>query len=441
MKKFLLGGAAVIALGVAGAYQFGLFDAEENVRVPKKTPAVQAFKEISLDFTHAPAEGRFPFTGGTAIDVDGNGSMEIFISGSQGQSHGLFEFRNGELINIASEAGLEGNEAAFGATSFDIDNDGDTDLILAQHDGVWIYTNTGGKFKGQKVQMNAPAESFPLTVGVTDLNKDGRADLYVSNFVEPSKFVSSTFNNPDHAKTNNMLLNLGGGQFKDVTEQTGTKGSQNTFHSAFVDLDGNGHQDLILANNTGQAEIFKNNGNLRFEKITSFQPGLGYWMGLGVGDIDKDGDQDIYLSNIGSSIPEGLVRGDLRDEQQIELEWLVLRNDGDFKLTDVTSDYQLDGYGFAWGGVFEDINLDGELDFLVAQNYIKWPGHNINKLPNKAFLKLENGYYHIDELGLNNPYYGKSALIADIDGDTKPDVVWLNMEGPARAFLNQSPNN
>ncbi len=107
--------------------------------------------------------------------------------------------------------------------------------------------------------------------------------------------------------------------------------------------------------------------------------------------------------------------------------------------------YSLDGYGFAWGGVFEDINLDGELDLLVAQNYIKWPPHKLNKLPAKAFLSLvENGtqgFYHSDELGLNNPYYGQTSLIADLNADGKLDVIWLNIDGPVRAFLNQSDNN
>ncbi len=60
----------------------------------------------------------------------------------------------------------------------------------------------------------------------------------------------------------------------------------------------------------------------------------------------------------------------------------------------------------------------------------------------KAFLQHRTSqtrtFVHVDELEINNPYFGQSPVIADLDGDIKPDVVWLNMNGPLRAFLNQS---
>ena len=431
-------------LAVAGVVVYFFFTPEENIREASSPPPVQRFTEIKTGFEHEPHAERFPFTGGAALDADNDGLTDIFISASKGQPSALLSFKDGRLTDRAQAFGLDIDEATFGATSLDMDNDGDTDLVVAQHDGVWIYTNLGGAFRGDKVGYTAPANSFPLNVCVADINEDGLADLYVSHFVVSSHFVSSAFNNPEHAKKNVMLLNMGGGEFKDVTEQTGTAGVQNTFHSTFVDLDDDGRQDLILANNTGPVEIFKNNGNLEFIPL-NIESGMGYWMGLGVGDFDKDGDQDLYFSNIGASIPKSIVRGDLRDEQPLELEALLLRNDGSMNFTDVTSQYELDGYGFGWGAVFEDLNLDGELDMILGQNYIKWPVHKVKKLSNKAFLQLEQdgkkAFYHMDELGLNNPHFGQSALIADINDDGKPDVVWLNMGGPARAFLNTSTNN
>ncbi|MEH0018386.1 MAG: VCBS repeat-containing protein [Desulfobacter sp.] len=445
MKKGILFGCIVMTgLAAVGMYYLGLLGGKENIRKAGDVPAVQAFREVDSPFTHMAHSDRFPFTGGTVLDIDDNGTMEIFISGSKGQSNGVFTYLDGTWADITGQTGLAGDDAFFGVTSFDMDNDGDTDLVAARHDGVWIYTNTGGKFDGWKIAMTLPEHSFPVNVAITDLDRNGMPDLYVSNFVTPAHFAASTFNKPEHAKPNTMLLNLGNGRYEDITERTGTGGTQNTFHSAFIDLDGNGHQDLILANNTGPVEIFKNMGRLHFEKH-EVNSGFGYWMGLGCGDIDKDGDQDLYLSNIGSSIAGSLVRGDLREDQPMALEWLLLRNDGNWKFSNATTEYALDGYGFAWGGVFEDINLDGDLDLLVAQNYIKWPGHTIRKLQNKAFLQFEQngkkGFYHLDHLGLNNPYYGQSPLIVDINNDAKPDVVWLNMNGPARVLINNSGNN
>ena len=444
MKKILIVFAVLATLLAFGLNYLGFFNKEENVREAENAPDVEQFEEVKIDFKHMANKDRLPFLGGAVIDIDGDGSMEVFISGSKDQSNGLFKFESGELIDISEQAGLTSVEAIYGAAAIDFENDGDTDLLLAQYSGVWLYTNNNGQFSGEKLKLNLPENAFPMTIAMTDLNKDGLVDLYISNFVAPSHFVVATFTDPDHAKANLMLINSGDGEFEDITQQTGTAGVQNTFHGAFVDLDDNGHQDLLLANNTGPVEIFKNNGNLEFEKMDSGS-GLGYWMGLGVGDIDKDGDQDLFFSNIGSSIPEKLVRGDLADDQTLNLEWLLLENAGDEGLKDATKDYSLDGYGFGWGAVFEDMNLDGELDLLVAQNYIKWPKHKASKLPNKAFIQVvdddKRGFYHDDNLGLNNPYYGQSPLIADLNNDGKPDVVWLNMDGPARAFINQSKNN
>jgi len=241
-----------------------------------------------------------------------------------------------------------------------------------------------------------------------------------------------------------MLLNNGDLTFTDITQSSGTASKQNTFLSVFVDLDGDGWQDLVVAQNTGEVEIFKNERNATFTPIAT-NSGYGFWMGLAVGDVDKDGDQDLFFTNVGTSIPQFLLKGDSKEGQRLESQWLLLRNDGNFVFTDVTEAYGLRDYGFAWGTVFEDINLDGNLDILAAQNYIKWPVHKVWKLPGKTFLQIPssptNTFIHVDELGLTNPYFGQAPIIADLNGDTKPDLIWLNMNGPVRAFLNRSTAN
>ena len=125
-------------------------------------------------------------------------------------------------------------------------------------------------------------------------------------------------------------------------------------------------------------------------------------MGLGMADIDNDNDIDLFLSNAGNSIPSFLVSGDLREDQAQNLEWLVLQNDGTLEFSDITKDVDADGFGFAWGGVFEDVNLDGAQDLVVAQNYVKWPLHKLFKLPGKVLLgdsKNVSKFYTDDSVG------------------------------------------
>ena len=443
MKKALVTLGLVLLIGLVGVVVW-LYP-RETIPPPPIEVAVSAFEEIPVDFTHrwVNEEGAFPFLGAAVLDVEGDGTLEVFVSGSDGQPDALLYFEEGALHDRIAGTGLSEATAAYGATALDLDADGDTDLIVARHDGVYRYTNDGGVFTSDRLPVTLDAEAVPFSVAVSDIDRDGDGDLYVSAFVDITAFRSATFNDPDHAK-HNVLLRNDGGSFTDITASSGTAGLQNTFLSVFVDLDGDRFQDLVVAQNTGEVELFRNRGDTTFEPVAT-NSGFGFWMSLAVGDIDNDGDQDLFFSNAGNSVPDFLLRGDLRDDQRLETNWLLLRNDGAFQFTDVSEAYGLRDFAFAWGATFEDLNLDGLLDLLVAQNYIQLPNFKLRRVPGKAMAQVahagDNGFYHLDAWGLNNPYFAHAPLIADFNGDGRPDVLWLNMDGPARAFLNNSSHN
>lgn len=416
----------------------------EHVRQLNTPTSITPFKPLQIiaGEDNPWSEEFHPCTGATPIDIDGDGVMEIFVGGGAGSPDSLFAWRNQTLVNIIAETTLSDSQATHGANSIDLDNDGDTDLLLTRADGIFLYRNDNGTFSKQQIPVNLPADSVPFNVAVGDIDRDGDGDLYISVFVALANFKSATFNDPNHAKTNILLRNDGDFVFTDITEESGTASLQNTFLSSFLDLNQDGWLDLVVAQNTGQVEIFRNDGNGRFSS-QSVTTGFGFWMGLAVGDVDADGDQDLFLTNSGTSVPGWLLEfaGDGQPNQPRNYGWILLRNDGDFKLTDVTHEYQLDNYGFAWGAVFEDLTLDGQLELLVAQNYIKWFVHDWSKLPGKAFVLQNDKYYDAPELGLQNAAFAQSPLIVDINNDGKPDVFWANMQGQPRAYLNQSSNN
>jgi hypothetical protein len=234
-----------------------------------------------------------------------------------------------------------------------------------------------------------------------------------------------------------LLRNDGDLKFTDVTDGV-TGGLQNTFTASFVDLDRDLWLDLVLAQNTGEVEILRNLRNGKFARL-DLRTGYGFWMGLAFGDIDADGDLDVFLSNIGNSIPAAIVKGDRHDDQTPANEWLLLRNDGGMRFTDITVSAGVSGFGFAWGGAFEDVNLDGSLDLLVAENYVKWPVHRLFKLPGKLLLGSggPSPQFFTSNAAANSSY-GHVPLIADLDGDGRNDIVWANMDGQARAYLNKT---
>ncbi len=398
------------------------------------------FEELAVDFSHRwDRETSHHLTGAAVFDLDGDGREEIFVGGGAGQPDALLSLRDGRLVDRIEGTGLSSTVATYGSCATDLDLDGDVDLLVARNDGVTLYLNDGGAFRGERLAVELPENSVPLGIAVSDIDHDGDGDLYLSVFVDFPHFVPATFNVPEHAKANRLLRNDGNLRFTDVTTPiTATK--QNTFTSLFVDLDGDRFQDLVVAQNTGQVEILRNRGDGGFEAVPS-PSGYGFWMGVAAGDIDADGDQDLFFTNVGDSFPPFIVKGDRHEDQPYQGGWLLLRNDGGFRFHDATAEAGLTGYGFAWGAVFEDMNLDGRLDLLVSQNYVKWPVHALFKFPGKLLLAGESGGEFFPDDGVENPAFSNSPLVADLDGDARPDLFWLNNDGPSRAFLNRTQAN
>jgi hypothetical protein len=166
-------------------------------------------------------------------------------------------------------------------------------------------------------------------------------------------------------------------------------------------------------------------------------------MGLALADTDNDGDTDIFSTNVGNTIPKTFLRGDLKEGEIINPKWIMLRNDDDFNFTDITDGSKLDNYGFAWGAVFEDFNLDGILDLSVMQNYIKFPLHNFKKLGGELLLGTKSGTFEsvTEESGVQNFNYGMTPLVSDFNKDGYLDLVNLNLDGKAKAFINNGGEN
>lgn len=430
--------AVVILLGVVALAAYFLYPAE---RKPINNADIRqpVFEKITLPFqTNWSTTDSHSLTASAAIDIDNDGADEIFIGGSQGQNDVLFSWQDGEIIDVTTQANLGDLEATYGAISIDIDANGYVDLLTVGNNGFTIWLNDNGKFTPNPIDVTFPENSVAMDIAASDFDRDGDVDLYLSMFIDPANFRSPVFNDPDHARPNLLLRNDGDLKFTDVTDAV-SAGLQNTFVSSFADLNSDGIDDLVLAQNTGQIEILKGLGNGKFES-QNFTSGYGFWMGLALADFDADGDLDLFFSNIGNSIPSAILTGDIREDQPIAPEWILLRNDGDFKFTDITDSSKLTGFGFAWGATFSDLNLDGVLDLAVAQNYIKWPIHELVKLPSKLLLgDGSNSFVQSD--AVKSDAFSVNPLIVDVDGNGKPDLVWVNIKDKSVIHLNKTDAN
>ena len=187
--------------------------------------------------------------------------------------------------------------------------------------------------------------------------------------------------------------------------------------------------------------VYKNIKGKRFEKKDVFGK-YGSYMGVAVGDIDQDGDQDYYISNIGNTIKVSkTTRGNLKDDEVLSHDHIILRNDGKFKFTEIGKKMGINNAGFSWGANFIDFNLDTYLDLLVAQNFTEIATHQLAPLPGQRWKYDPNIKKYVKEDKYKNPHYGQAPLSIDVDGDGIKDIVWINMKNPIKIYKGTKPEN
>ncbi len=389
-----------------------------------------------------------PFMGSAIIDVDGDGVEELFLGGGRGHVDGLFTFGDGRLRAVPGTAGItKGDAASFGATALDVDADGDCDLLVAREDGIWLHRNTQGAFDSVLLQAEMPDGTTPLSIAVADLNRDGAFDMFVSGYIRNDLVEGQNiFNKEGYGGSSRLFINRGDDTFEDATESAGLVYKHNTFQSVFIDIDRDGSEDLLVIHDTGQVRTWRNDGTGRFElrpNPTSEQ--FTYPMGIAVTDLGNDGLADFFFSNVGSTPPDFLVRGDLTADQVSNWKWILFKNHGDFNFTDIAQEAKVADYEFSWGAVFEDLNLDGLEDLIVAENYIGFPTHRFEalRLDGRVLLQTPSGEFAAveREAGVINRAFSISPLTADFNDDGYPDIVHANLNGPSKLFLSRGGGN
>lgn len=399
------------------------------------------FSEISTEFTHASDfVAGLPFMALSTIDIDNDGVDEVFVGGGIGQQDGLQKYVNNALVAISTENWFDkaDDDPTYGASSIDANNDGLVDLFVARSSGVYFYENTGIGFTGKKIDFPLDTKSLPLSISFGDINNDGAVDLYVSNYIRPEYVEGETIFNQVYGGISNLLLNNGDNTFTDITKSSGVYEQHNTFTAVFVDLDNNGLSDLVVAQDTGFVRIFKNNGDLTFENI-KLPVTYSYPMGIAVSDYNNDGLMDLYFSNVGKTLPDFLVVGDLTEEQTLNKDYILLENQGDFNFKDTALENNAAKYGFGWGLVSYDFNNDSLTDYLITQNYIRFPAvEYLDLYPGNLLQQYDdNSFKPVEEVaGISNKHFGVTTVVSDFNQDGWPDAVIGNLNGKLRAFIN-----
>jgi len=431
----IMGIAAIIAfvLSAFGALRF--WQAE---RTPQGETDLE-FTAVDLPFSHeADLVNSLPFLASAAIDINGDGRDELFLGGGDAQADKMFEFSGGSFKPLNLTFAKENVDATHGAATMDIDNDGDVDLFTARESGVWFHENKGGQFGSVKLPLALADNTTPLSIGFGDINKDGLADMYVAGYIKIELVEGETIFSDNYGGYSYLFLNEGEGNWRDISKQAGVWRQHNTFLGVFADLDNDADSDLIIAQDTGRVEMYSNNGDLTFTPIENPSE-YSYPMGVAVGDYDNDGLVDLYFSNVGYTLPPALLRGDLKKDDVFNPSYMLFHNDGGLKFSDVSDDMNAARYGFGWGTVMADMNLDGREDMLAAQNYARFPANDLlEHYPGKILQNYGDIFRPVEKVsGAENRLFGISPIVSDFNGDGWPDLVWANLDGQSLAYLNK----
>ena len=244
---------------------------------------------------------------------------------------------------------------------------------------------------------------------------------------------------------------------------------------ALGDVDGDGRIDVFLAGLGGGSELYRNSGNLRFQRVTSqaFPEGLVFdATGCALADIDGDGDLDLIVNSLGQGtrIYFNDGHGVFREGSRLNLGRagmsLALADvDGDGDLDLYVTNYRLASMRDDPGAKFR-LQPDGGQQRVVAYNgrstaepdligrfFVGPTGVKENGEPDVLFLNDGQGKFtpvdwtggtFQDESGkvlASAPYdWGLSVMFRDLNGDGRPDLYVCNdFESPDRFWLNDTP--
>jgi hypothetical protein len=407
---------------------------------------------------------------------------------------------DGTFTDVARQAGIDETRWSFGATPFDYDADGDTDIFVANFGPDVLWLNNGdGTFTdiAEKVGLAGDPGRWSTCAAVADVDGDDRLDLYVAAYSDPAAEM-------DRLRVKQGLaigveveaisgrdctwrgipaycgpIGLAGqhdilfrqrddGTFEDVTLEMGLRPREAlfAFTSVAFDFNEDGLIDIYVANDSVPNTMWQQDrtaaGRIRFREVAD-PLGIKYGrqltaqasMGVSIADVDLDGLFDIFLTNFS------------HDYNNLYMARLVQGGDGARYYRDkgLPTMGQQVYYDLSWGCGWYDFDNDGDRDLFVANGHVYKEIDLFEKTgavydqPNSLFECMDAARLGFREVGLKAQRNAgpetkieklhagngmeveacsRQAAFGDFDNDGRMDVVVLNMNTPPTVLRNAS---
>jgi hypothetical protein len=426
---------------------------------------VDVAHEVGIDFVHntgAFGNKWLPETMGSGcawIDYDSDGDPDAFLlSGRDFDGHptgrrqtcALYRNDGGRFTDVTRQAGVDLPTYAMGATYADWDADGDPDLYVTALGPNRLYRNDGGSFRDVARELGVDDPGFGSSASWLDYDRDGDVDLFTLNYVnwtpETDIFCSLDGTNKSYCTpeayegASPRLYRNDGASFADVSAAAGVHDpTAKSLGIVCVDYDGDGWEDVFVANDTQPNFLFKNRGDGTFLEqgvvggVAFDEAGRARGaMGVDAADYDGSGHPSFVIGNFSN-------------------EMLALyHNEGAGFFIDAAPTSEVGRQSLlslAFGTFFLDYDLDGHTDIFVANGHVE---NEIQKVQSRVsyaqaphlFRNLGAGRF--EDVGpacveLREPMVARGAAGADFDGDGDLDVLVTTSGGPAKLLRNDAP--